>query len=107
MLSDVVLECKSLLMISSRQTKSWQENLGMMNTNSTSENHQAALEQPAGTSAPSNDPKKLAKQRLDKKYREKKKQEMTELKRKVDMLMERNEHLERKCTLNSKEDKSA
>ncbi|KAB5573348.1 hypothetical protein DKX38_000542 [Salix brachista] len=82
------------------------ETAGMMNTNSTSENHQAALEQPAGTSAPSNDPKKLAKQRLDKKYREKKKQEMTELKRKVDMLMERNKHLERKCTLNSKEDKN-
>lgn len=48
------------------------ETAGMVNMNM-SVNHQAALEQPAGSSRSSKDPKKLARQRSDKNYREKKK----------------------------------
>lgn len=71
-------------------------NQWMVNMNNMSVNHQAALEQPAGSSPPSSkDPKKLARQRSDLKYREKKKQETKDLKRKVDVLMERNDHLEK------------
>ncbi|KAL3609676.1 hypothetical protein D5086_000696 [Populus alba] len=70
-------------------------NQWMVNMNNMSVNHQAALEQPAGRSPSSKDPKKLARQRSDLKYREKKKQETKDLKRKVDVLMERNEHLEK------------
>lgn len=70
-------------------------NQWMVNMNNMSVNHQAALEQPAGSSRSSKDPKKLARQRSDKNYREKKKQETKDLKRKVDVLMERNDHLEK------------
>eukprot|EP00258_Populus_trichocarpa_P000892 XP_002299400.2 uncharacterized protein LOC7477791 isoform X1 [Populus trichocarpa] len=75
----------------------WMVNMNM------SVNHQAALEQPAGSSRSSKDPKKLARQRSDLKYREKKKQETKDLKRKVDVLMERNDHLEKENAYLKKE----
>ncbi|CAK7335912.1 unnamed protein product [Dovyalis caffra] len=60
---------------------------GTMNVNNISMNHQAVLEQPAV------DLKKLAKQRNDLRYRQRKKEETKDLKRKVDELMEREKHL--------------